>query len=447
MDEIPKNISDMLVVVSGDIADRKLLQNREIDTVVNAAKPTLMGSNQGVDGVIHKTINSLLNAAESTGDTFADKICNELQTGREKNLIRCERGKSVMTSGYGFCEHILHVVGIPFDGKPVNGRMRCSSSRVRTIESCYEEIVNQIKSHTEIKVIAIPIIGAGEYGFPFKLAVRIALATVGNALVEWKRRDEEAFKLAGIRKIYFYIYDSDDSIMRQHFFYAERVRQRYLRIFAKDKKVVFQFSFRAHLQYMVEIWRYDNTRGYFSVARLFREFLMAVRILFLPTMFLKDLLGGKCWEKRRASVERIAFVKMLLPLCLCYIPCSEQMTFWFFWLVVYFMADTITYLLTLIVLADIQKPSANVIRSMIMLFINYLEVSFGLAFLYYTTYYGSVNLREAIAFGILGRSADIAVISVLDYTFLYVDAGTKFFFTSLVFGYLVNHMKQRQFRS
>lgn len=85
MDEIPKNISDMLVVVSGDIADRKLLQNREIDTVVNAAKPTLMGSNQGVDGVIHKTINSLLNAAESTGDTFADKICNELQTGREKN--------------------------------------------------------------------------------------------------------------------------------------------------------------------------------------------------------------------------------------------------------------------------------------------------------------------------------------------------------------------------
>lgn len=68
-----------------------------------------------------------------------------------------------------------------------------------------------------------------------------------------------------------------------------------------------------------------------------------------------------------------------------------------------------------------------------------------MAFLCYTIYSGSVNLREAIAFCVLGRSTDIAVKSVLDYTFLYVDAGTKLFFASRIFGYLVNHMKQRKF--
>lgn len=440
-----KNISNMLIVVQGDITDAASLESRHIDTVVNAAKPTLMGSNQGVDGAIHEAVARLTWPDGSS--TFAREICRELGEDQGIHAIRCERGKAVLTSGYGLCKYVLHVVGVPFDGKREAGGWGCSSSSVRLIESCYEEIVHQIKEHTEIKAMAIPVIGAGEYGFPFKLAVRIALATVGNALVEWKRRDCERFNAAGIQQIFFYVYDKDSSRGKAFYEYAECVRKRYLGLFEKDKKVVFQFSLRAHLQYLLEIYRNDGKRGYFSVAWAFRLLLMVVRIPFLIPMFIKDLAGGECWERRRTCVEYIALAKMLLPLAFCYVEYKNPGTYWLMAVVIYCMCDTVTYLLTLILLADIQKPSANVIRSMVMLFVNYMEVAFELAFLYYVIYRDRVSLREAIAFGVLGKNAQIAVKSVCDYAFLYADAGTKFFFTSLVFGYLINHMRQRKFRS
>ncbi len=44
--------------VAADIADKGQLEQRNIDTVINAAKPALMGSDCGVDGVIHKAIDT-----------------------------------------------------------------------------------------------------------------------------------------------------------------------------------------------------------------------------------------------------------------------------------------------------------------------------------------------------------------------------------------------------
>lgn len=37
----------VIVVVKGDITDKKLLKKLRVDAIVNAANPTLMGSNQG----------------------------------------------------------------------------------------------------------------------------------------------------------------------------------------------------------------------------------------------------------------------------------------------------------------------------------------------------------------------------------------------------------------
>lgn len=50
-----KKISDMMFVCSEDIIE--LVKRRKIDAVVNAANPTLMGSNQGVDKSIHDAVN------------------------------------------------------------------------------------------------------------------------------------------------------------------------------------------------------------------------------------------------------------------------------------------------------------------------------------------------------------------------------------------------------
>lgn len=54
-------------------------------------------------------------------------------------------------------------------------------------------------------------------------------------------------------------------------------------------------------------------RGYFSLARAVREILMFIRMLFLPVMFLKDLFGGRDWEKRRSFVEWLVACKIALP--------------------------------------------------------------------------------------------------------------------------------------
>ncbi len=435
-----KNINDMIVIVAGDIADRKLLQYRNIDTIVNAAKPTLMGSSQGVDGAIHKAVNNFLGAGEGS---FADRICNELDTGKVKNQIRCERGKAVLTSGCGWCSRIIHVVGIPFDGSMASGFKGCSSSRAGILESCYEEIVDELKTHTDIKNIAIPVIGAGEYGFPFDLAVRIAIATVGNALVEWKKKDAELFELADLERIYFYVYHQDDIEKKRYYEYSNKILKRYGRQFAKEKRVIYQNSLSAHLMYLDEVWRYDNERGYFSIARMFRLALLVLRLPFLLSMLPKDIFGRDNWERRRTVVEWFAFGKMLFPLFCLGLTYYGKTSVWFLVITAYFMCDTITYLLTLIIMADIQKPSANLIRSLILLFVNYLEVAFELAYLYYAVNYPSIDLSNAVVFGMLGDAQNSSVGTF----FLYVNAGTKFFFVSLVFGYFVNHMRLRQFRS
>lgn len=132
--------------------------------------------------------------------------------------------------------------------------------------------------------------------------------------------------------------------------------------------MVFQDSFTAHMRYLLEIIRYDKKRGYFAAARGIRILLMAVRFLFMPVMLIKDIIGTVDWEKRRKSVEWLALSKVFLPIL-----------FWALWnygffpqntiihevvfpgIIVYSISDTVTYLLTLIVMADIQRPSANII--------------------------------------------------------------------------------------
>ncbi len=451
-----KNIADILRIVKGRIEDADKIKLRNIDTIVNAANPTLMGSNQGVDGSIHKAINDL----SEDGKTFAEKICEELEKrsaeGKNSNIIRCNRGCAVKTSGHKLCQNIIHVVGSKYDGRSKSG-IDCSSSRVSMLESCYYEIIRTVRENADIKNIAIPVIGAGDYDIPFKLAVKIALASIGNALVEWKNEDEELFEMSGLDTIYLYIYDKDADKCKRCYKTADSIFCKYKKLFRNDKKVVFQDSFTAHMRYLLEIIRYDKKRGYFAAARGIRILLMAVRFLFMPVMLIKDIIGTVDWEKRRKSVEWLALSKVFLPIL-----------FWALWnygffpqntiihevvfpgIIVYSISDTVTYLLTLIVMADIQRPSANIIRSMIMLLVNYIEVSLGMAYLYFMSYKDAVSLRlnEAVQFGVLGMISDKAKMNCwIDDAFLYANVTIRFFFASLVFGYFANHMKQRKFRS
>lgn len=462
-----KNVRFMFHVVKGDISDESILKDIyrntslkkkiQMDAIVNAAKPTLMGSSQGVDGAIHSKIDAFLGGAGE----FNKKICEELEqkNGENGNRIRCRRGQAVITKGYNLSKYIIHVVGSLYDGQYGWKKtiFSCSSSRIRTLESCYREIIRIAREHPDIKNIGVPIIGSGEYGFPFDMAVKIAVTALGNELLEWRREDREYFddKTEGLQNIFLFVWDnsSDSPIINEKVKTVKTVLREYRKIFGKGRQVVSHYSPQSQQQYFFEIIRYDRDRGYFCIARLIRIMLTGLRFFSVYT-YLKDLFGGKNWQRRRFWVEMTVALKIGMAVLFGYllVHCSQAaagapgglLRF----ILCYNLADTITYLISLILMADIQKPSANVIRSMLLLLLNYVEVSIETACLYLLHYgTGKMSFLQALQPGLMGELPEgLKLCSLGDYLLYYGNTAVKFFFITMAFGYLAGHLRQRTFR-
>lgn len=455
-----KCIADIIQIVPKEIVS--FVSENNINAIVNAAKPTLMGSSEpSVDRSIHMAIDNRL----PYGKKFNDIIKEEVDKGKQldEDVIRCKRGEAVVTPGQdpyfkcGLCKYVIHVVGTKYDGlsvgsgpsKKVSGL--CTSSCIQKLESCYYEIVKAVMEHPDIKTVAIPIVSSGNYGFPFKTAVRVALASIGNALMDWRKKDRELFNRSPIQKIYLCIYSDDPAEKYERYQLAGEIWKDYEKILRYDNKVVVQKTTLAHFRYLREIWKNDENRGYFAIAKIFRLLLMVLRLAFLPVLCVKDILGGYNWEKRRTVVEGTVFLKMFLPMFFYFIihraGYSPGLSTAFIWAMLYCMIDTVTYLLVLIVLSDIQKPSANVIRSMIFLLVNYIEVSADMAGIYYLYNFGKVRLRGAIQFGFTPDASPLCQENLVNVCLQYANIGINFFFLSLAFGYFANHLHQRKFIS
>lgn len=219
-----KCIADIMQIRQEEIVS--FVKDNKIDAIVNAAKPTLMGGDgQSVDHSIHEKIDRML----PYGKTFKDIIKKEvdLRPDLPDDAIRCRRGQAVVTSGgdpsgSGLCKYVIHVVGTEYDGPSIGDDSKrvpsfCTSSCIQKLESCYREIVKVVMEHQDIRTIAIPVVSSGNYGFPFKIAVRIALASIGNALMEWRKRDVELFDQSAIQNIYICIYDTDRARSNEKF--------------------------------------------------------------------------------------------------------------------------------------------------------------------------------------------------------------------------------------
>lgn len=462
-----KALAELISIEVGNIADREKLKELKIDAVVNAANPTLMGSDQGVDSAIHKAVDT----RNKERGYFNRRICEELHTGTQEKMIRCKRGEAVVTQGYGLCPYVIHAVGAEYDGAEragqdgaggsecgdkVKGGNECSSSMIHTLECCYEQIVARIMEHSDIRRAAIPIIGSGHYKVPFRMAFQIAASSIYNALLEWKQRDSELFEVEAPDHIYFFIYDETKKEQEQNQKIGDEILNRYRKVMDKENRIVFQTSWESHFRCLKEIQKYDHKRGYFSVARFVRLSIMWVRVIFFPLMGIKDLCGKEDWTERRKFVERFTMIKAGISITACILAAwfgkcgcpvfSGCLGYIISVPIIYFMSDTITYLLALILLADIQGPSANVTRSIILLFVNYIEVSFAMAYLYLIYGGHDLSLSEAVAFGISGIMPDVCLTSV-DEAFRYVNDIIKFFFLTIIFGYFSGHMHQKKFRS
>lgn len=137
-------MSDKIQVVLGDIT------TLQVDAIVNAANPTLLGGG-GVDAAIHA----------AAGPQLLEEC---------KTLGGCATGDARITAGYNLpAKHVIHAVGPVWQGGMRNEEQLLKSVYIRSLE---------LAVNKSIRTIAFPAISTGAFSFPSELAARIACKTV-----------------------------------------------------------------------------------------------------------------------------------------------------------------------------------------------------------------------------------------------------------------------------
>ena len=149
----------MIELVLGDIT------KQEVDAIVNAANPALLGGG-GVDGAIHRAGGPSI-LAECRG------------------LGGCDPG-DVKATGAGelSARYVLHAVGPVWRGGDAGEADLLASVHRRAIELAAER---------GCRTVAFPAISTGAYGYPLELAAPVAIAATRDALAAHPEVEEARF--------------------------------------------------------------------------------------------------------------------------------------------------------------------------------------------------------------------------------------------------------------
>jgi O-acetyl-ADP-ribose deacetylase (regulator of RNase III) len=158
-----------LELLLGDIV------RQEVDAIVNAANPTLLGGG-GVDGAIHR----------AGGPSILDE-CQIIRDVRGE----CPPGYAVFTSaGFLPARYVIHAVGPVWQGG--------KAGEPEILASCYRNAL-RIAVKLRLRSVAFPSISTGVYGYPTADAAAVALLTVTSFL---------SSEAATIETVRFVLYDS-----------------------------------------------------------------------------------------------------------------------------------------------------------------------------------------------------------------------------------------------
>ena len=134
-------------------------------------------------------------------------------------------------------------------------------------------------------------------------------------------------------------------------------------------------SYRIHL---TKIW--ENARhNDIGFEKLLRIFLVSVQFLF-PGLHYRNFWGKRGTIVRNVAVEFYVLFKTLLPLA--FLISGAYLSNWAVVISIYLMLETMFYVSALIFVSDMFVKPRSYRRNMLMLFLNYLEISFSFAVIY-----------------------------------------------------------------
>jgi O-acetyl-ADP-ribose deacetylase len=140
----------VIELVLGDITEQ------EVDAIVNAANPSLLGGG-GVDGAIHR----------AGGPAILEEC---------RGLGGCEPGDAKATAGGNLpARYVIHAVGPIWHGG--------GEGEAELLASCHRRAI-ELADELGCKSVAFPAISTGAYGYPVELAAPVAVAATREALAD-----------------------------------------------------------------------------------------------------------------------------------------------------------------------------------------------------------------------------------------------------------------------
>lgn len=338
----------------------------DVEAIVNAAKPSLLGGH-GVDGEIHRV----------AGRELFDE-CEKMPGSPN----RCNPGEAKLTNGYRLkAKNVIHTVGPKWSGG--------KNGEATILKKCYESVL-ELAVKNNISTIAFPAISIGSYKYPVEEATKIALSTIHNFLLKNTILREVTIVTftQDVYKCYMDIYNSYNEKMREPTSFFCK-----LFLGTGQSKILINTAFDEQVSYLKKVWEDDPLHS-FGLMRLIRLILILSQFIF-PGLYIRHFVGKRSWKARRVAIELQVIFKIFFPFILLYfrlpfifkiisdigIPLNALKSILVF-IVCYFLAETILYLLSLIFIGDIQSPSADRNRSITLVLLNYLEVTFDYAVIY-----------------------------------------------------------------